>query len=402
MVIATGQFTRATLAGQVVVVTGAGGGIGYEAARALAWLGARVVVAEVNAATGQAAAEAIGREFGAAHVRFVPTDVGDEASVARLAQAVEAHWGPVDAVLNNATLAPLGRVHAVALADWDASYRVNLRGPVLLARAFLPGMLARNRGAFICVSSTGTAYLGAYETFKAAQVHLANTLDAELEGTGVAAFTIGPGLIPTPTALAAVEQLAPQLGMSLDEFYTLNKGAMLTIEEAGAGFAAAVARAQSYRGQEISSMQALKDAGLALSAPPVSAAPDRPAPTPGQAAAALADCQAVRRTLAEQVAGWKQRSLFERQWVIRDFKKTAGMPAERWLEQLGELEEHLARPDLRAAQALAAPLDQLVGYYRHLADLARGYEKDPAKLAEALCHLADWQTDAERLAAALQ
>jgi NAD(P)-dependent dehydrogenase (short-subunit alcohol dehydrogenase family) len=44
-------------------------------------------------------------------------------------------------------------------------------------------MLERNHGLFVCVSSVGAAYMGAYETFKAAQVHLANTLDAELEGT---------------------------------------------------------------------------------------------------------------------------------------------------------------------------------------------------------------------------
>ena len=50
-------------------------------------------------------------------------------------------------------------------------------------------------------------------------------------------------------------------------------------------------------------------------------------------------CEAVYITLKAQSTGWKTRSLFERQWVIRDFKKTAGMPVEEWLSTLERLEE---------------------------------------------------------------
>ena len=404
MLIASGQLTRQSLAGQVALVTGGGGGIGFEAARALAWLGARVVIAEVNQPAGQAAAAAIAGEFGAGSALFVPTDVGDEASVNHLAQVVAAQWGAVDIVINNATIAPLGAVPDVPIDDWDASYRVNLRGPVLLARAFLPGMAARNRGVFACVSSTGAAYLGAYETFKAAQVHLANTLDAELEGKGVSAFTIGPGLVPTPTALAAVARLAPQLGMSTEQFYTMNAGAMLSIEEAGAGFAAATALAQQYRGQEISSMQALKDAGIRLAdkQPDQAARVEDPTLTADQTQEVLSLCQGVRSTLAEQAEEWQHRSLFERQWVIRDFKKTAGMPVEGWIDLLGQMEHKLARHELQSVQGLDAPLDKLAGYYRHLGELARGYEKNPAKLEESLRHVNAWQAEAEQLEAVLR
>jgi hypothetical protein len=61
-----------------------------------------------------------------------------------------------------------------------------------------------------------------------------------LEGTGVIAFTIGPGLVPTETASNAVAQLAPQMGMAVAEFFTLNKHAVLSVEEAGAGFAVSI------------------------------------------------------------------------------------------------------------------------------------------------------------------
>lgn len=96
-------------------------------------------------------------------------------------------------------------------------------------------MVSRSRGTFVCVSSTGGPFMGAYETLKAAQVALADTLDAELAETGVTAFTIGPGPVPTVTASEAIERVAPPLGMSIDAFYTMNQGATLSVEAAGAG-----------------------------------------------------------------------------------------------------------------------------------------------------------------------
>ena len=65
ILIGSGSLTRDSLVGQVAIVTGAGGGIGFEAARALAWLGARVVVAEIDKSTGKAAAERVAQEMGA-------------------------------------------------------------------------------------------------------------------------------------------------------------------------------------------------------------------------------------------------------------------------------------------------------------------------------------------------
>jgi NAD(P)-dependent dehydrogenase (short-subunit alcohol dehydrogenase family) len=131
-----------------------------------------------------------------------------------------------------------------------------------MARAFLPDMIGRHHGAFVCVSSAGTAFLGGYESFKAAQVHLARTLNAELEGTGVYALTINPGLVRTGTATRAVEKLAPLMGMTVDEYFDPNKNMILSAEEAGASFAAAVVFAEQFRGEEISALQALNASGL--------------------------------------------------------------------------------------------------------------------------------------------
>ncbi len=384
-----------TLQDETVIVTGAGGGIGYEAVRALLWLGANVVIAEIDQPMGRKAELALEKEFGKERILFVTTDVGDEASIKELYKLSILAFGKVDAVINNATVAVLGKVVDLSIEDWDRSYRVNLRGPVLMAKTFLPDMINRDHGVFACVSSTGTAFLGGYETFKAAQVHLANTLDAELEGTKVIAYTIGPGLVPTETASKAIGQLAPQMGMSIEQFFAMNKGAVLSVEEAGAGFAVSVVFAEKFRGQEISSMQALRAADINFGG--AGGEKESAEMNPEKRKQIQALCEAVLVTLKEQSEGWKSRSLFERQWVIRDFKKTAGMPVEEWLSNLERLEESLRNDGTIAP----LPLKKLAGYYEHLAELAKGYEKDSMKLEENLRYVYGWKKEVEELDKAL-
>ncbi len=393
--IGMGILTRESLAGQVAVVTGAGRGIGFEAARALVWLGAHVILAEIDTHTGRAAAARVTAEFGASTATFVHTDVGDERSIARMARRVLRAHGKVDVVLNNATITPLGAVHKVPIEAWDASYRVNLRGPVLLAHAFLPGMIERDYGVFVCVGSVGEAFMGGYESLKAAQVHLARTLDAELEGTGVIAFTIGPGIVRTPGAEAGIATLAPLYGKTVEEFYAMSEAHLISAEAAGAGFAAAIALAERFRGEELGSVQALQAASIPLA--------EQAAETKAlelddeELTQALALCRDVRTTLAEQAEGWKKRPLFERQWVVRDFKKQAGMSVERWLAALENLEHCLEQGDLDTLTSLHTPIDALARYYERLQELAAGYEKDPEKLKEQLDIVSRWQETAERL-----
>ncbi len=384
------------LSGETVIVTGAGGGIGYEAARALLWLGANVIIAEINENSGPKAAETLGNEFGVQRVLFVRIDVGEEASVQELYRQSIQHFGKVDAVINNATIAVLGKVIDVPIEKWDESYRVNLRGPVLMARTFLPDMISRHNGTFACVSSSGTAFLGGYESFKAAQVHLANTLEEELEGTGVIAYTIGPGLIPTQTASNAVEKLAPQMGMSVKEFYELNKSIVLTPEEAGVGFAISILFAERFKGMEISSIQALKAADINYGTG--EGKKDGTQVNDDKRVQAANQCEKVRLTLKEQSEGWKHRSIFERQWVIRDFRKTAGMSAEEWLSAL----EQLGRSLQGEGDLVVPELARLAEYYNHLAELAKGYEKDAAKLEENLKHVYGWRDEVTELEAILK
>ena len=205
MLISKGNLAKDSLKDEVAIVTGAGRGIGYEAARALIWLGANIVIAEINEKTGKSAVENLESEFGKGRVIFVKTDVGNDGDIEKLAKEVLKKWGKVDVVINNATVFPIGEVKDMPIDKWDFSYRVNLRGPVLLAKAFLPGMIRRKHGVFVCVSSSGAApFMGAYEVFKTAQGELASTVAAEVEGKGVYAYTIGPGIVRTPGLVEAV------------------------------------------------------------------------------------------------------------------------------------------------------------------------------------------------------
>lgn len=395
MIIESGKLSRDALAGKTAVVTGAGRGIGFEAARALVWLGARVAVAEIDPGSGREAAARLESEFGSGSSVFVHADVGRRRAVRRLRRSIERALGPVDVVINNATITPMGPVTDVSIDRWDSSYRVNLRGPVLLAQAFLPGMLDRDYGVFICVSSVREAYMGAYETFKAAQVHLASTLDAELEGKNVHAFAIGPGLVRTPGAVAAITELAPLYGKTVEAFFAMSEDHILSAEAAGAGIAAAVVLRERFRGQETSSVTALRAAGIDLS----SHREGNAALTAEQTRRALDILSQVRQTLREQAQGWSERPLFERQWMFWDFRKHAGMPVDQWLEALCELEEVLKEGT--SARHSDLPLDDLSDFYSHMQELARGYESDPEKLAEQLRTIKEWERDAKTLAMVL-
>jgi hypothetical protein len=180
------------------------------------------------------------------------------------------------------------------------------------------------------------------------------------------------------------------MGMSVEQFFEMNKGAVLSVEEAGAGFAASVVFAEKFRGQEISSIQALKAADINFGSSEAENVSATINADKRQQAQAL--CEAVYVTLKQQSDGWKSRSLFERQWVIRDFKKTAGMPVEEWLETLRQLKEKL-----QDGEASRPPLEKLAGYYEHLAELAKGYEKDRVKLEENLRHVYGWRDEVSDL-----
>jgi len=124
------------------------------------------------------------------------------------------------------------------------------------------------------------------------------------------------------------------MGMSLEQLFELNKNAQISPEAAGAGFAIAVALAKKYHGQETSSIQVLREAGIPLTeqeetqiqeSKPSQQQQKAEIPNPSETRSTPELYQAILKTYIEQSEGWKKRNLFERQWVSRDFKKTTGM-----------------------------------------------------------------------------
>jgi hypothetical protein len=237
--------------------------------------------------------------------------------------------------------------------------------------------------------------MAAYEAMKAAQVHLGSTLAAELDGTGVIAFTIGPGYVPTQTAEESIPKLAALMDTPVDELFSIVKQYEISIEAAGAGFAAAVVMAEKYEGQEISSTQALIDASIEWEQSEAITSTIGSSEIDFERALDL--CRRVRDTLEEQSEGWKERSVFERQWMIRSFRKQAGMPVEKWLEVLERLERALENQDADSVFAIQAPFDLLAGFYANLYEMAKGYIKDARQREKQLSIVHGWREEVDRL-----
>ncbi|MGE0117958.1 MAG: SDR family NAD(P)-dependent oxidoreductase [Dongiaceae bacterium] len=186
---------------RVAVVTGAGQGMGKEIAKALASLGATVVIAEINPATGEAAANDIRAAGGRAVYRRL--DVRETRSVEEVAQWVQQTYGRLDIAVNNAGIVRNAPTLETGDDEWLEVIEVNLNGVFRCCRAFGRLMVAQGRGAIVNMSSNSAVIVDrpqvqpAYNASKAGVAQLTKSLAAEWAPHRVRVNAIAPGYIDT-------------------------------------------------------------------------------------------------------------------------------------------------------------------------------------------------------------
>lgn len=195
------------LAGHNAVVTGAASGIGRAVAAHLARAGARVLVADLDGARAERAADALRRDGGQAAA--ISTDVSDPAAVEAMFAEAE-RSGPVTLLVNNAGHVHQSPFEALEIAEFDRMIAVHLRGNFLCARRALPAMLAAGEGVIVNIASQlgqiGGTQLAHYAAAKAGIIGMTKSLAREVSARGVRVNAVAPGPIDTEL----VQALSPE------------------------------------------------------------------------------------------------------------------------------------------------------------------------------------------------
>jgi NAD(P)-dependent dehydrogenase (short-subunit alcohol dehydrogenase family) len=194
------KFGVNSLEGKTAIVTGAGRGIGQAVSVALAKAGCRVVLAARTRAQIEAVQKEILSQGGAALA--IAADLTVDEDMRRLVGQTQAEWGAVDILVNNAGWGKRAAVVGASLTDWDQTFRLNLRAPMVLAKALLPNMIAKREGAIINIGSvsgkTGEANGAAYSASKAGLIGFTQSLYEEVREHGIKVAVILPGFVDTP------------------------------------------------------------------------------------------------------------------------------------------------------------------------------------------------------------
>lgn len=182
--------------GRRFVVTGASSGIGLETASRLAAGGAEVCLVARRPETLAAAAAQLGPD-----AWWHECDLADPVAVGNLVGAIGTRWDALDGIVNNAGVAPMGRLDETDLASWEQAFAVNVRAPFLLLRGLGGLLFTSGRGAVVNVSSNLAAKaipgMAAYNASKAALNQLTRSLALEW-APGVRVNAVMPGVVDTP------------------------------------------------------------------------------------------------------------------------------------------------------------------------------------------------------------
>ncbi len=259
---------RGTFDGRTALITGSARGIGEATAHTLAALGAEVVVVDQLVEQGQAVAAAICASGGRA--KFLRCNLAKQADITRLIPRALAAFGKIDLLVNNALQMDIAPVVALDIQKWDLTFAVNVRAPFLLAKAFLPGMLAGNRGTIVnMVAYEGQALSSAYSATKSASRSLARSISQEVPpGTAVHALSFVPGIVDTPLIRDFVmPQLMAAFGLSEEAAMAAisqNPGysGLVPREHCATALVYTLAHAEEYNGQVADTFDPLRRFGV--------------------------------------------------------------------------------------------------------------------------------------------
>lgn len=190
------------LAGKVVVVTGAGQGIGRAYAADLGRRGCELILTDVNVEKGEAVRDELASQ--GVKTRFVPSDVADERSCAELAAVANEYAGGIDGLVNNAAIFSTLKMKPhweLSVDEWDAVMAVNLRGVWLTTKALRPSLVANGGGSIVNISS-GVVWMGKknyahYVASKAGVLGLSRALARELGDDNIRVNSLTPGAMET-------------------------------------------------------------------------------------------------------------------------------------------------------------------------------------------------------------
>lgn len=412
------------LAGRVAVVTGGGRGIGREIVRAFAWLGARVVIAELSDEGLET--ERRVKESGS-QALFARTDVSSEAEVAALARKTREAFGPVDILINNAILCPVAPVLEMDASLWDRVMAVNLRGAFLTCKAFLPDMVSRRRGVVVnMISTDAMPGLSAYIASKQGLTGFSQSLAAEVGRQGVRVVAFAPGMVDTPGIRGAAEGLAPQLGFTVEQFLSLSlhpayEGLMPADHAAAATAYLAAALADEFHGETVTGYTVLERAGFIQTpgATPVGrAAPAaEPAPQPGADRTevirrAIALSQQLQEVIVRTDAEFNKLPVFVRPMARGGFKNKSGQSVQDWARMASKLTEQLKK--VEAADAVTEQqvhadcgrrkelLGKLIVYWQEVPGETARFTKDADLLRDVAQQMAEREAVARSLISVLE
>lgn len=205
--------------GKVVVVTGAGGGIGGATARRFAAEGARVAVLDRDTAAADRTVAAIVAAGGQALARRC--DITVRAEVDAAVAATESGLGPIDVLVNNAGWDVFAPFLKTQPEQWDKLIAINLTGPLHMHHAVLPGMVARRAGRIVNIASdaarVGSSGEAVYAACKGGLVAFSKTIAREHARHGITVNVVCPG--PTDTALFADYKLGAGNPEKLEEAF---------------------------------------------------------------------------------------------------------------------------------------------------------------------------------------